>query len=791
MARWWWIAAALALAAGGCDDDDGAAGPADAGPADAEPADAEPEADAEPTADAGPTADAEPDAAPVAWTDPGPVVDADTAMTYVDPFIGSGGIGFGYAALTPAAQMPLGMLRLGPDTTNAGNHVTFHHFSGYHHPDPDVRGFSHVRLVGTGVADLGLLRVLPQATLDGPAPGARWAPMDKATETAIPGRYGVRLTDPAVAVDLTANHHAGLHRYTFADDGRVFLIVDAGASITDAPPVDAGVAWADGQLSAHVEWNTGFTARSQGFTLSAVMRIDPPPVATYAWDGEAFVEASEASGPQAALALAFDDVGDVPVELRVGISYIDGPQAETNLTAQVGARPFEDVAAAAHDAWRDKIGRVRIAGGTEAERRIFYSAQYHAYAMPTRFSEEGGRYRGLDGNVHHPDEHGGGFTYLTDLSLWDTFRTLHPWYVLTDPDVQRDCLRSLMAMYADGGSMPRWPANTSYSGSMIGSSADLLFAGSAAKGLDGIDYDAAFEALLGAASGPVARAGRSGIEDYLALGYVAADGRDGSVSRTLEFAYSDHMLGGLGLMLDRPEAAALLERGQNYRNLFDAESGFFFPRMRDGTLMPVQTTGISMGAGPYVEGNAWHWRFSAFHDPDGLAGLLGGPAGLGDALDAFFDQSRLGEPGFTPTIPDLYYWHGNEPQIHAAFLYHATDRPERVAEQVRRIQRGAYADAPAGLVGNDDGGTLSAWYLFAAMGIYPVAGSDLYYTASPLFPRMEIDHADGTLTVEAWGADADVYRFDGVWLDDAPVEDGRLRHADLVGAETLRFEMMR
>jgi len=663
---------------------------------------------------------------------------------------------------------------------------------GYHHPDTHVRGFSHVRLVGTGVNDLGLLRVLPQTTLDGAPPSARWAPMDKATEVAVPGRYGVELADPTVAVDLTASQHGGVHRYTFADSGRVYLIIDAGASITDDRPNDAGITLGDdGRVVSRIDWTGGFTGRSQGFTLSAVMRVDPPPVAVYGWDGEAFVESVEANGPQAALAVAFDDVAGVPIELRVGVSYIDEAQATANLDAQIGARSFEDVARAAREAWRDKIGRVRVAGGTEAERRVFYSAQYHAYAMPTRFSEQGGRYRGLDGEVHHPDEHGGGFTYYTDLSLWDSFRTLHPWLALTDPDVQRDCLRSLMAMYADGGFMPRWPANTSYAGSMIGSSADMLFAGSAAKGIDGVDYDAAFDALMMAASGPRARAGRSGIEDYLELGYVAADDRDGSVSRTLEFAYSDHMLAGLADRLGRPEAEALRARGQSYRALFGGERGFFYPRMRDGTLIEVNTEAISMGEGPYIEGNAWHWRFSAFHDPDGLAALFGGPAGMGDALDRFFDRARLGKPGFAPTIPDLFYWHGNEPQIHAAFLYHHTDRPERVTEQVRRIQLGAYTDAPGGLVGNDDGGTLSAWLLWAAMGVYPVAGSDLYYTASPLFPRMEVDHAGGTLTVEAWGADAAVHAFAGVWLDEAPVEGGRLRHADLVGADTLRFEMVR
>ncbi len=788
--------AALCGASGplaGCDDDS-TAEPVDGARPDTAPdpdAAPDPEPDAAPEPDAGPDPDGAPDAAPPLRVDPGPVIDAEAAMAYVDPFIGTGGFGFGYAALTPAAQMPLGMMRLGPDTTDAGRHSRFHHFSGYYHPDPDVRGFSHVRLVGTGVGDLGLVRVLPQRTLDGPHPGARWAPMDKASEAAVPGRYDVRLTDPAVAVALTASHHAGVHRYTFADDGRVYLIVDAGASVNDQAAEDARMVWRDGALGSQTVWTGGFTGRSQGFVLHTVMRFDPPPTAVFGWDGEGFVEGAAAQGPQAAMALAFDDVADVPIELRVGISYIGSGEAGRNLDAQIGGRSFDEVAAAAWDAWRDKIGRVRVAGGSERDRRVFYSAQYHAYAMPTRFSESDGRYAGLDGEAHAVDEHGGGFTYYTDLSLWDSFRTLHPWLVLTDPDVQRDCLRSLMAMYADGGSMPRWPANTSYSGSMIGSSADMLFAGSRAKGIDGVDYEAAFDALMQAASGPVPRAGRSGIEDYLALGYVSSDSGSGSVSRTLEYAYSDHMLADLAERLGRPEAEALRARGQSYRSLFDGAAGFFFPRDRGGAMQPVPTEGISMGEGPFVEGNAWHWRFSAFHDPAGLAELFGGPAGLGDALDRFFDLSQLGTPAFNAALPDLFYWHGNEPQIHAAFLYHATDRPERVTEQVRRIQYGAYTDTPAGLVGNDDGGTLSAWLLFTALGLYPVAGSDLYYTASPMFPRIEADHAGGTLTVEAWGAGPAVHAFEAAWLDDTPVEGGRLRHADLVAAEVLRFDMVR
>ncbi|MEZ4433053.1 MAG: GH92 family glycosyl hydrolase [bacterium] len=780
-----------AMLAVGCDDDGGATppAPADAGlAADAAPdpgPDAGPDPGPDAAPDAAPPGDAGPDAAP--WPDPGPVLTADEALTYVDPFIGTGGTGFGYAAMTPAAQVPNGMARPGPDTTRGGNHVGFHHFSGYHHPDPDVRGFSHIRLVGTGVADLGLIRVLPQATLDGPPPGERYAPLDKATEAAAPGRYAVRLADPDVQVELTASAHAAAHRYTFAADGRVWIVIDAGASIEDVPPQGARIAWRDGRITGAVDWNHGFTGRSQGFTVSFDGTVDPPPAAVHVWDGSGFVDAAEVEGPTAALALGFDDVADRAVELRLGLSYIDGAQAEHNRVVQLADRGFDDIAAAARAAWRDKLGRVRVAGGSERQRRIFYTALYHAYAMPTRFGEDGGRYRGLDGEVHAAD----GFTYYTDLSLWDSFRTLHPWYELTDPDLERDVLRSLMAMYHDGGSMPRWPANTSYSGSMIGTSADMLFAGGQAKGIDGIDYDAAFDALMVAAMGPTARASRTGIEDYIRLGYVPEEATSGSVSRTLEYAYSDAMLARLAAALGRPEASMLAARADAWRMHVDPETGFVWPRTRAGALRPVSPVAITMGDGPYVEGNAWHWRFSVLHDPMGLAEAQGGVDRYLAALDELFDRASLGKPGFSPVIPDVFYWHGNEPPLHVAFMYHGVGASDRVARRVRTIQEHAYRDDPAGLVGNDDGGTLSAWYLFTALGLYPIAGTDEYLLASPLFPRAEVDHADGTLRIEAWGAGSDVFDYTAATLGDEAIEGGRLTHRALTAGGVLRFQMRR
>ena len=718
-----------------------------------------------------------------------PLIEAADAMDLIDLFIGTGGVGFNYAAQTPAAQVPLGMVRLGPDTTRGGAHPDFHHFSGYHFDDTDVRGFSHTHFVGTGVIDYGNVRVLPwrDALADDAAPGRLFTAMDKATERASPGRYDVRLPAQDVDVTLTASTRAGVHRYRFGTGGRVHLLIDAAASAADRGVEDARVVFNGTGVDGQVTYRGPLTGRTRPFTLYFAARADQSPIDAFVWDADGLQRgAGSAQGDVAGAGLGFDVPDGGVVELRVGVSYIGPAEAIANL-AEVDRRPLEDVAAETRAAWADLIGRVRIGGGTEAQQRTFYTALYHSFTMPTRL-DEGGRYRGLDGEVHetqHP--------YYTDLSLWDTFRTLHPWYVLMAPEIQRDCLRSLLRMAEDGGVVPRWPAGLSYGGSMIGTSADLLFAGSAAKGIDGIDYDAAFDALWRTAGGPPPEGarfgGRTGMAEYLARGWLPTDEYDKAVSNTLEFAYSDWALAGLARRLGRPEADALAVRGQNHHHLFDPAQGFFAPRTADGAFQPVQERRVYMGEGPYVEGSAWHWRFSGLQDPEGLAALFGGPAALGDALQIYFQRSGLGDGLYNPTTPDLYYWHGNEPTLHTVYLWHAAERPTDLADWLRTIQGRVYQDTPAGLPGNDDGGTLSSWYLFSALGLYPVAGSDQYLLGSPLFPRAEVDTAAGTLVIQAPGA-SDAWRYvRGVHLGGAPVDGYRLQHADLLSAGLLEFDV--
>ena len=775
------VLAGCFLAATACEDGHEVTAAADTGIPDAESASAD--------------AALDPDLGPVPA--PAPLVGPDEALTLVDPFIGTGGFGFGYAAMTPAAQVPLGMVRLGPDTTRAGAHPKLWHFSGYFHGDPDVRGFSHTHFVGTGAADYGNVRVLPYGALPLDADlGALFVPIDKAAEAASPGEYAVRLLtgdgDPLVDVALAASTRGGVHRYDFAPgDGPRHLLFDLAASVGDEGVLDAEVRIDGGALTGRVRYDGPFVGRRQPFDLWVSATIDPPPDRAWVWDAEGErLDENEARGEKAGAVLAWDASGRV--ELRVALSYVDADHAAANRADGLDDRSFEEVRDAARAMWKDKLGRVRIAGGTHVDRRIFYTAQYHAYVMPTRLDEFGGQYRGFDAEVHDAD----GFRYYTDMSLWDTFRTLHPWYVLTDPDVQRDCLRSLLAMGEQGGYIPAWPAALSYTGSMIGTSADFLFAGSAVKGIDGVDYEAAYDRLMLTALAPVPPGapfrGRSDIADYLELGYVAADRHSHSVSKTLEYVYADAALAGLAVRLDRPEAERLAERGRGYAALWDPETAFFQPRRADGTFARAASlTQVQMSGGDYTEGSPWHWRFYAPHDPEGLAALFGGQEALATALDAFFAESGLGRAmPVNKTVPDAHYWHGNEPAIHSAYLFWAADRSDRLAHWVRQIQTRLYSDGLDGIPGNDDGGTLSAWYLFSALGVMPIAGTDRYHLGPPLFPRAELDVGDGTiLRIEAPDASRHVAQIRAIRLDGSPVDGGMLRHADLMGGATLEFDL--
>ncbi len=656
------------------------------------------------------------------------------ALDLVNPLIGTGGAGFAYAGMTPAVQVPLGFMRVGPDTTHSGAHPeAFHHFSGYYFNDPHLRGFSHTRFVGTGTADYGNLRVAfaPVAKLDR-APRKWWLEKSRGSEVAEPGYYRVE-TAEGVRAEMTASDHAAIHRYAVPTG--IVMAIDPAASVDDRGIIGSTIRIDGGRISGSLEYRGDYVGRLRGFELHFEAQVDPPPAETLVWDGATFAPGREISGPEAALALRWSS--DASVLLRVAISLVSPENAQRRFD-EIEQQSFEETRASTRDRWADVLDRVQIAGGTDAQREIFYTALYNCFRMPSRLDEYG-VYPGLDGEMHETDH-----PYYTDLSLWDTYRTLHPLWTLIAPDETRDVLRSLLLMGRDGGYIPRWPAALTYTNGMEGDSAALLFAEGATKGIDGVDYATAFAMLQDTADAPVPEGapygGRQGIEAFIAQGWISADRFSNAASNTLEYALDDNAMAELAAFLQHPDEARYRERSLYYKNIWDPETRFFRPRNEDGSFVdPFSVVKFNDRSGVFAEGSAWHYRFYASHDPAGMIELFGGADAFVTELDTFMEKSRLFNGDLaTLVLPDPYYWHTNQPSLHVPFLYGPAGRWDLLQHWTARIMQFGYNTSPDGLVGNDDGGTLSSWYVLGAIGAFPVVGTNRWLTFEPTFDEVRI-----------------------------------------------------
>ncbi len=437
---------------------------------------------------------------------------------------------------------------------------------------------------------------------------------------------------------------------------------------------------------------------------------------------------------------------------------------------------------------------VKVQGGTEKQKRIFYTALYRVFQMPTVFNDVNGEYLGFDRKVHQAV----GFQYFTDLSIWDTFRTVHPLYTLIAPMDQRDMVVSLVKMLEQGGWLPRWPSGNGYSNSMLGTPADILIAEAYLKGIRDFDVELAYQAMRRTALAPTppgaAFSGRQGVEDYLKYGYCPSGLVKKSVSRTIEFAWADHAISLLAESLGHHEDAILFgEHSRFYRNLWNTNTQYFQPRDEQGKFVepfdPLLLTYFDRQGQltkDYVEGSALQWRWPASYDAAGMIALFKSREFFVSELNDFFDKS---DPAMGAWNPGSYYWHGNQPDIHAAYLFNDAARPDLTQKWARWILDHKYGDGHDGLDGNDDAGTLSAWYVFSALGFYPVPGTDKYQLGAPLFEKAEVQLKDKTLVVVAGNWSPDHPYVQKVWLNDVPLERTLIRHAEIEHGGTLRFEM--
>ena len=716
----------------------------------------------------------------------------------VNPFIGSGGISYLCGNNFPGAAVPFGMVRLSPDTVSStGRRAT--NTSGYYYGDERILGFSHTRLSGTGATDGGNFLVVPSISpffVEGKRLGLN-ARFSHDKEVAFPGYYAVLLPEPGIRAELTATRRVGVHRYAFPDGQTPHLQIHVTSVLGKGRSTEGEVhvRAASREVEGAVRTFGSFSSRYGGSKVYFVARCNRPFKAFGAWSGQSYTPNQDSAvGDDVGvdLTLQREVTGSTAVELKVAISFVSIKNARANLEAEAGQEDFDQILAKAKQQWEDKLSLIRIEGGTDKQQTIFYTGLYHSFAMPTIFNDVNGEYLGFDGQVHKAL----GFTYYTDMSLWDTFRTVHPLYTMIAPGEQRDMVVSLVEMAKQGGYLPRWPAGNGYTNSMFGTPADMVVAETYLKGIRDFDVETAYQAMRKTALGPTTQGsrftGRKGIEEYLKFGYCPSDLMEQAVSRTLEYCYADHSAARLAKALGHDEDAALFDKhAQYYRNLWNSDTQYFQPRDSRGKfqeIRPLLLTYLDIGkrfTDDYVEGSALQWRWAVSFDSAGLISLFKSREYFVQELEEFFAKS---EPK-VGVIPNGYYWQGNQPDIYAAYLFNAAGRPDLTQKWVRWILDKKYGDKENGLDGNDDGGTLSAWYVLSSLGLYPVAGSDRYELASPLWKRAEIMLGKKKLTVVADNFAPDHPYVKKIWLNDVLVDRTWIRHSEIVLGGVLRFEM--
>ena len=716
----------------------------------------------------------------------------------VQPFIGTGGYFWVCANNFPGASLPFGVVRLSPDTESSFLRRKAYNTSGYYFIDNQIIGFSHTRLSGTGATDGGHFRVIPSTEDNGwqNYVNEKYFSYRHEDECAFPGYYAVRLKEPSVLVELTSTLRTGMHRYTFSGIKQPHILIDV-CSILGEKRVEGGKVTLhpeSGELEGEVKTFGTFSGRYGGLKVYFFARFNRPFIKTQLWDGLKSLEGQvNAEGKGLGADLTFNPSGE-PVELKLGISHVSIPNARENLESETGAKSFEVLVEEAKNKWEEKLSLLEPEFDNDKLKTIFYTALYRSFQMPTMFQDVNGEYLGFDKQVHKAI----GFSYYTDLSLWDTFRTLHPLYMLIAPGEQRDMLVSLVKMKEQGGFLPRWPSGGGYTGSMLGSPADMVISESYQKGIRDFDVKSAYEGMKFLALNPTPKGarfgGRSGISEYNQFGYCPTDLMDKAVSRTLEYAWADHAIAVLADSLGFKEDAQLFYAHSGYyRNLWNPATKYFQPRDSKGNFStyfnPLKLSYFDSNGKytkDYVEGSALQWRFAVPYDPKGLISLFGGNESFVKELNDFFEKS---DPTMCSWNPGSYYWHGNEPDIHSAYLFNEAGRPDLTQKWSGWILDNKYDVHAEGIDGNDDGATLSSWYLFASQGFYPIAGSDYYELGAPLFKNSIIHLGDKLLQIKTENFSPFNRYVSNVWLNGKLVKGTRIKHSELKEGGILKFEM--
>jgi len=706
----------------------------------------------------------------------------DDLTALVDPFIGTAAHGHVF----PGATTPFGMVQISPDNGTSG----WDWCSGYNYADTVIAGFSHTHLSGTGIGDLCDILYLPsmeEFSLSLPDSSASLASLNRVSfsheaEQARPGYYAVALA-PGVNAELTATRRCGIQRYTAVTGGTMHVLVDLGFAVNWDRPVDCRLSW-DGTALSGQRISSGWAEKQFLFFSSGFSKA---PASVTMVSAGAVTGSAVAGGRNIACILAFEMKAGEELIIKTGISAVDEAGAAGNLAAEIPGWDFNGTAAAAQQEWQKKLSVINAASSDSSLLETFYTALYHTMIAPNLYSDADGRYRGTDGAVHTAE----GFTNYTVFSLWDTYRAAHPLLTLTVPEMVPDFVNTMLNIREQQGKLPVWSLAGNETDCMIGYHAVPVIADAVHKKFSGFDYGKALDAAVQSASLDF-----RGLNHYRKYGYIPSELENESVAKTMEYSIDDWCISQMASDLGKPELAAeFLNRSHYYRNLFDTTIMFVRGRMSDGSWRPDYDPLYSHHTrSDFTEGNGWQYTWLAPHDVDGLISLFGNRELFLERLDSLFrvTEAVKGENS-SPDISGLIgqYAHGNEPSHHIAYLFSMAGAPEKTESMVRRIMSEMYTDRNDGICGNEDCGQMSAWYVFSAMGFYPVNPADgKFILGSPVLDRATLTLPGGkTFTVVAEGNSRDRVNVSSCFLNGVKLDRNYITWEEITAGGELRFVM--
>ena len=698
---------------------------------------------------------------------------------YVNPFIGTDFTGNTY----PGAQAPFGMVQLSPDNGLPG----WDRISGYFYPDSTIAGFSHTHLSGTGAGDLYDISFMP-VTLpykEVEAPLGIHSKFSHEDESAYAGYYQVRLKDYNINVELTATERCGIQRYTFPEaQSAIFLNLkkamnwdftnDSYIEKIDSVTIQ-GYRFSDGWArDQHIYFRTRFSRPFEKMEL----------------DTTAIIKDNKRIGTAVIARFDFNTKEGEQILVNTAISGTSMDGAAKNLQAEVPENDFDKYLAETKANWNRQLSKIEVKGDNEDDKVNFYTALYHSMIAPTIYNDVDGTYYGPDKKVHQAD----GWVNYSTFSLWDTYRAAHPLFTYTEPERVNDMIKSFIAFYEQNGRLPVWNFYGSETDMMIGYHAVPVIADAYLKGIGNFDAEKALNACVATANLDNYR----GIGLYKELGYIPYNVTDHynaenwSLSKTLEYAFDDYCIAEMTKKMGKQDIAdTFYKRSRNYRNLYNTETSFMQPRDDKGHFIK------GFKADDYTphicESNGWQYFWSVQHDIDGLIDLVGGKNRFAEKLDSMFTYHPAADaelPLFSTGMIGQYA-HGNEPSHHVIYLFNSIGFNERTQYYVAKVMNELYKNEPAGLCGNEDCGQMSAWYVFSAMGFYPVNPvSGKYEIGTPLFPEMQLHLTNGkTFTVLAPNVNKKNIYIQSTKVNGHPYDKTYITHEQIMSGATVEFEM--